>query len=100
MPDSRHNHAHDEGRKRYQGREFYGKAWPHCEMSPSRGPLDLSVTVATVLIACPAPLPDATSREILERVAVGFAGPDPQRMIDRRHEYLAVADLAGARASR
>src|ERR1700737_5514840 len=33
-----------------------------------------------------------------ERVAVGFAGPDPQRVIDRRHEYLAVADLAGARA--
>jgi hypothetical protein len=35
---------------------------------------------------------------ILERVAVGFAGPDPQRVIDRRYEYLAVADLAGARA--
>src|SRR5580692_10500984 len=32
----------------------------------------------------------------LERVAVGFAGPDPQRVIDRRHEYLAVADLSGA----
>src|SRR6266516_7768698 len=32
----------------------------------------------------------------LERVAVGFAGPDPQRVIDRRHEYLAVADLTGA----
>src|SRR5881398_1736575 len=35
-------------------------------------------------------------RQNLERVAVGFAGPDPQRVIDRRHEYLAVADLAGA----
>ncbi len=34
----------------------------------------------------------------LERVAVGFAGADPQRMIDRRHEDLAIADLAGARA--
>jgi hypothetical protein len=34
----------------------------------------------------------------LERVAVGFAGPDPQRVIDRGDEYLAVADLAGARA--
>ena len=33
----------------------------------------------------------------LERVAVGFAGADPQRMIDRRHEDLAIADLAGAR---
>src|SRR6266852_3884487 len=38
------------------------------------------------------------SCENLERVAVGFAGPDPQRVIDRRHEYLAVADLTGARA--
>src|ERR1700682_2962061 len=36
--------------------------------------------------------------ENLERVAVDFAGPDPQRVIDRRHEYLAVADLTGARA--
>src|ERR1019366_173734 len=36
--------------------------------------------------------------ESLQRVAVGFAGPDAQRMIDRRHEYLAVADLSGARA--
>src|ERR1700694_362912 len=34
----------------------------------------------------------------LEGVTVGFAGPDPQGVIDRRHEYLAVADLAGARA--
>src|SRR5512140_2308273 len=34
----------------------------------------------------------------LERVAVGFAGPDPQRVIDRRHEYLAVANLSGAGA--
>src|SRR5580704_10891947 len=34
----------------------------------------------------------------LERVAVGLAGADPKRMIDRRHEDLAVADLAGARA--
>src|ERR1700678_4403570 len=33
-----------------------------------------------------------------ERVAVGFAGPDPQRVVNRRHEYLAVADLAGAGA--
>jgi len=33
-----------------------------------------------------------------ERVAVGFAGPYPQRVIDRRHEDLAVADLACARA--
>src|SRR5258708_8074589 len=38
------------------------------------------------------------SAEILERVAVGFAGPDPQRVIDRGHEDLAVADLAGAGA--
>jgi hypothetical protein len=36
--------------------------------------------------------------ESLQRVAVGFAGPDPQCVIDRRHEDLAVADLAGARA--
>src|SRR4029077_7691041 len=34
----------------------------------------------------------------LERVAVGFAGPDPQGVIDRRHKNLAVTDLAGARA--
>src|ERR1700730_10696661 len=33
-----------------------------------------------------------------ERVAVGLAGPDPQGVIDRRHEYLAVTDVAGARA--
>src|SRR5258708_27814079 len=38
------------------------------------------------------------SAEILERVAVGFAGPDPQRVIDRGHEDLAVANLAGAGA--
>src|ERR1700722_3829596 len=35
---------------------------------------------------------------VLERVAVGLAGPYPQRMINRRHEDLAVADLPGARA--
>src|SRR5579871_5375999 len=34
----------------------------------------------------------------LERVAVGFASPDPQRVIDRRYENLAVANLPGARA--
>src|SRR6476646_9167838 len=34
----------------------------------------------------------------LKRVAVGFAGPDPQGVIDRRHEDLAVADLPGAGA--
>src|ERR1700730_10616766 len=34
----------------------------------------------------------------LKRVAVGFAGADPQRVIDRCDEDLAVADLAGARA--
>src|SRR5258706_13852417 len=38
------------------------------------------------------------SYENLQRVAVGFAGPDPQRVIDRRHKNLAVTDLAGARA--
>src|ERR1700709_2058057 len=37
-------------------------------------------------------------REASERVAVGFAGANPQGVIDRRHEDLAVADLAGARA--
>src|ERR1700733_14444128 len=35
-------------------------------------------------------------KRFLERVAVGFAGPDSQRTINRRHEYLAVADLSGA----
>jgi hypothetical protein len=55
--------------------------------------------VMILWIAHLASLPDATEVEgILERVAVGLAGPDPQRVIDRRHEYLAVADLAGARA--
>src|ERR1700716_3776885 len=34
----------------------------------------------------------------LQRVAVGFAGPDPQGVVDRRHEDLAVADLPGAGA--
>src|SRR6266403_309023 len=38
------------------------------------------------------------SYENLECVAVGFAGPDPQRVVDRRHKNLAVTDLAGARA--
>ena len=33
-----------------------------------------------------------------ECVGVGLAGSDPQGVIDRRHENLAVADLAGARA--
>src|SRR3984893_19416606 len=37
-------------------------------------------------------------RKNLECVAVGLAGADPQRVIDRRHEYLPVADLAGAGA--
>src|SRR3984957_14812206 len=35
---------------------------------------------------------------ILQRVAGGFAGADPQRVVDRRDENLAVADLAGAGA--
>jgi len=35
-------------------------------------------------------------RKRLQRVAVGFAGADAQGVIDRRHEDLAVADLAGA----
>src|SRR5580692_6630049 len=34
----------------------------------------------------------------LERVAVGLAGPDPQRMIDGCHKDLAVADLSRAGA--
>src|SRR5215471_14516155 len=36
-------------------------------------------------------------RERSKRVAVGFPGPDAQRVIERRDEDLAVADLAGAR---
>src|SRR3974390_1229338 len=36
-------------------------------------------------------------RERSKRVAVGFPGPDAQRVIERRNEDLAVADLAGAR---
>src|SRR3954451_15579591 len=35
----------------------------------------------------------------LERVSVGFAGPYPQSVVDRRHEDLAISDLPGARAS-
>jgi hypothetical protein len=51
------------------------------------------------LIADPAPLPAATEvLSCLERVAVGLAGSYSQRMIDRRYEDLAVADLPGARA--
>jgi hypothetical protein len=34
----------------------------------------------------------------LKCVAVGFAGPYPQCMIDRSNEDLAIADLAGTRA--
>src|ERR1700730_11213707 len=59
-------------------------------------------------IGRPASLPDAAELPVakrgplrlsaLKRVAVGFAGPDPQGVIDRRHEDLAVADLAGAGA--
>jgi hypothetical protein len=33
-----------------------------------------------------------------ERVAVSLAGANAQRVIDRRHENLAVADLAGTGA--
>src|SRR5260370_15644837 len=44
-----------------------------------------------------ASLPDAKTCCNSERVAVGFAGPDPQRVVDRRHKDLAVADLAGRR---
>src|SRR3954471_21755409 len=40
----------------------------------------------------------ASIQRALKRVAVGLAGPDPQRVIDRRHEDLAVADLPGAGA--
>src|SRR5579863_6141588 len=40
------------------------------------------------------------SQFFLKSVAVGFAGSNPQGMIDRRHEDLAVADLSGARAGR
>src|SRR5579863_191527 len=38
------------------------------------------------------------SLDCLERVAVGFAGSNPQRMIDRHHKDLAVADLSGTGA--
>src|SRR5258705_9397094 len=43
--------------------------------------------------------PEASSTQLnktLERFAVGFAGADPQGVIDRRYEDLAVADLSGA----
>src|SRR3954466_10195206 len=40
----------------------------------------------------------ASIQRALKRVAVGLAGPDPQRVIDRRHEDLAIADLPGAGA--
>src|SRR5262249_60162764 len=33
----------------------------------------------------------------LQRVSAGFAGANAQRMIDRRDEYLAVADFPGFR---
>src|SRR5262245_8178344 len=39
-------------------------------------------------------------RTFSERVAVGLAGPDAHRVVDRRDENLAIADLAGARALR
>src|ERR1700730_3960839 len=39
----------------------------------------------------------ALVHQALERVAVGLAGADTQRMVDRGHEDLAVADLPGAR---
>jgi len=42
----------------------------------------------------PASLPDAAEEVFIERVAVGFAGPHPNAVIDRRHKNLAVADLA------
>src|SRR3954451_11098174 len=33
----------------------------------------------------------------LQRLLTGLTGPDPVRLLDRRDEHLAVADLAGAR---
>src|SRR5262249_31526174 len=36
-------------------------------------------------------------RKVSERVAIGLAGADAQRVIDLRDEDLAVADLTGAR---
>src|SRR5579859_657371 len=42
--------------------------------------------------------PGAFLRALLERVAVGFAGPNPQGVINRRHENLAIADLSSAGA--
>src|SRR4029077_20693215 len=39
-------------------------------------------------------------KKFLQRVAVGLASADAQRMIDRRDEDLAVADLPGARLRR
>ena len=43
------------------------------------------------------PQPGGPPMTVLERVAVGFAGADAQRMVDRRDEDLAVADLPGTR---
>src|SRR5258707_3606897 len=39
-------------------------------------------------------------RTYLKHVAVGLAGADAQRVIDRRDKNLAVADLPGARSRR
>jgi hypothetical protein len=84
----------------------------------------VSPLAKTLEFAGPAPLPDATGfftspkrfqakQRVLgfrrgkadlgscsERVAVGFPGSNPQRMVDWRHEYLTVANLPGAGAGR
>src|ERR1700675_2511032 len=103
MTDSRHNHAHCKcsetvlwwGNLREASPRLRTATGFRCQ-GHGAGP-----SPAIPLISRLASLPGASELrdcEILERVAVGFAGPYPQRVIDRRHKNLAVADLAGARA--
>src|SRR5712671_1431242 len=116
--DSGHNRAHGEGRKTVFGWGMCGEssAGP-AALQKYRGPparvraADSQARAANRSAAWPRRVTATPGRsqarrrcrmrrkwQNLERVAVGFAGPDPQGVIDRRHKNLAVADLAGARA--
>jgi hypothetical protein len=70
----------------------------------SSGPMVFPQPIMILRTAFPASLPGAMQvlqsevQQFLQRVAIGFAGPNSQGVIDRRHEDLAVTDLPGAGA--
>src|ERR1700694_4126995 len=102
MTDFRHNHAHCKcSEPVFWWGNLRGGASPPTANSDRfsvPGPWRRPITCGSIDLTPGVVARERRSCEILKRVAVGFAGPDPQRVIDRRHKNLAVADLAGARA--